>query len=134
MKKRSLLPTKSALNLMIYYHGTDLEKETIAKTIHNYYENHLAHYLTLDRFDDIKRFFLFMIGLLFIIFSRLIHWPILSELLLISGWVAVWEMFYDVLFGEMKRKIEVRRYRTLTHSKIIFQSSENKQIDNESVK
>ena len=45
---------------------------------------------------------------------------IVSEVFLIAGWVIIWEIIYDVLFSEIKRKRKARIYKTLASATIIL--------------
>jgi hypothetical protein len=46
--------------------------------------------------------------------------PILSEIVLIIAWVLIWEAIYNLLFGEVKNKIQIKRLKKLTKCKIVF--------------
>ena len=46
--------------------------------------------------------------------------PIVSEFILILGWVLIWEGIYNILFDELKTRIMIRRLKNLTSCKIKF--------------
>ena len=45
---------------------------------------------------------------------------IVSEIFLIAGWVIIWEIIYDILFSEIKRKRKAKIYKALATSNIIL--------------
>lgn len=46
--------------------------------------------------------------------------PILSEIVLIIGWIGIWEVVYSIFFSESKKRLETKRLKQLANSKIIF--------------
>lgn len=46
--------------------------------------------------------------------------PIVSEFILILGWVLIWEGIYNILFDGLKTRIMIRRLKNLTSCKIKF--------------
>lgn len=95
------------------------EQEIIKKAIRNYYKFHIEHYQNIDKYDEWIRLGLLVLGVLFIFISRKFEY-IINEFLLIIGWVAIWELAYDILFEKRKRKREYLRYRQIYSSKIEF--------------
>lgn len=69
-----------------------------------------------------KNIFLFLFGCLFIVISVGINelTPIMSEIILIIGWVSVWEVVYSLFFSDYKRRLQIKRFRQLSNSKIKF--------------
>lgn len=64
----------------------------------------------------------FLGGCLFTAYSFVIEKasPILSEIVLIIGWIGIWEVVYSIFFSESKKRMEKKRLRQLANSKIIF--------------
>lgn len=46
--------------------------------------------------------------------------PIISEIILIIGWIGIWEVLYSIFFSESKKRLETKRLKQLANSKIIF--------------
>ena len=69
-----------------------------------------------------KDIFLFLFGCIFIIISAAIkkNVPILSEVILIIGWVGIWEVVYSLFFSDYKRRLQIKRFRQLSNCKIKF--------------
>ncbi|MGN1379543.1 MAG: hypothetical protein ACI4XR_04030 [Bacilli bacterium] len=69
------------------------------------------------KINQIKEFYLLLLGIIFLLLSRLINnESIWKEILLITGWVPIWEVVDIVLFsnttGKGKRKIIKKLYES----------------------
>ena len=104
-------------NITINITGT--KNENIKNIITNYYKEKYLYLKKIDSLDNYIRLVLFLIGVLSIFMSKQFT-NIVSEIFLIAGWVIIWEIIYDVLFSEIKRKRKARIYKTLAKAKIIL--------------
>lgn len=98
---------------------TGTKNEFIKSIITNYYEEKYLYLKKIDKLDNYIRLTLFLIGILAIFISEQFT-NIVSEVFLIAGWVIIWEIIYDVLFSEIKRKRKARIYKNLAKAKIIL--------------
>ena len=98
---------------------TGTKNENIKNIITNYYEEKYLYFKKIDTLDNYIRLVLFLIGVLSIFMSKQFT-NIVSEVFLIAGWVIIWEIIYDVLFSEIKRKRKARIYKTLASATIIL--------------
>lgn len=98
---------------------TGTKNEFIKSIITSYYEEKYLYLKKIDKLDNYIRLTLFLIGILAIFISKQFT-NIVSEVFLIAGWVIIWEIIYDVLFSEIKRKRKARIYKTLAKAKIIL--------------
>ena len=106
-------------NITINITGT--KNENIKNIITNYYEKKYLYFKKIDTLDNYIRLVLFLIGVLSIFMSKQFT-NIVSEIFLIAGWVIIWEIIYDVLFSEIKRKRKARIYKTLASATIILKN------------
>lgn len=106
-------PLKNEITLIL----TGNEKEKIGKVIQEYYQEKYIFLKRIDNMDNYIRLVLFMIGVIAILISEQFK-NLLSEIFLIAGWVVIWEVVYDVLFNELKRKRESNIYKALANCKI----------------
>lgn len=97
------------------------KNQDIDKIIKNYYQEKYLYLNKIDKLDNYIRLILFIIGLIAIIFSEQFT-NVIGEIFLISGWVIIWEIIYDVLFNEIKRKRKAKIYKYLANSKITFKN------------
>lgn len=104
-------------NITINITGT--KNEFIKNIITNYYKEKYLYLKKIDSLDNYIRLVLFLLGVLSIFISKQFT-NIVSEIFLIAGWVIIWEIIYDVLFSEIKRKRKARIYKTLAKAKIIL--------------
>ena len=96
-------------------------KKKLENTIHNYYSIKLTRYQKLDNIENYVRIGFFIIGILAILISE-IFTSFLSELFLIAAWVIVWELVYDLLFNEIKRRRKAKIYKLLRDAEIVFRN------------
>lgn len=87
----------------------------IGDIIKNYYQERYLYLKKIDNIDNYIRFILFIIGVIAILLSEQFS-NVISEIFLISGWVIIWEIIYDVLFNEIKRKRKARIYKALANA------------------
>ena len=98
---------------------TGTKNEFIKSIITNYYKEKYLYLKKIDSLDNYIRLVLFLIGVLSIFISKQFT-NIVSEIFLIAGWVIIWEIIYDILFSEIKRKRKAKIYKALATSNIIL--------------
>lgn len=113
---------KKDITLNISGLKTKEEQEKIQTIIHEHYSRKFKIFELTDDLDDYFKIIFGIIGSLAIIISHKFSF-FLSELFLIAGWVIIWEIIYDLLFNEIKRKRKNKIYRTLASCKIIFKNN-----------
>lgn len=112
---------KEKITINIKGKFTKEEEDTIKKTINNHYNHKYDHLKIIDKYDDIYRFILLIIGILLIIISENLI-SFISELFLIAGWVVIWEMVYDIIFNQLKRTKNKNHYHKLAQAQINFET------------
>jgi len=110
---------KKSISLEVYGIKSSKDREIFQDMIHNHYKNKVNFYSKLDKFDDYYRLCLLILGIVAILLSENFV-SFLSELFLIAGWVVIWEIVYDVIFNEIRRKRKENIYKKLANSDIIF--------------
>lgn len=110
---------KNIKELNIKCNLTKKEQEKLEETVHNYYKDQSKGLNNIDKYDNYIQIILLLLGLLLILISKETT-TFLSEILLITGWVFVWELLYDVLFNQIKRKRKANIYKKLSKCKINF--------------
>lgn len=76
------------------------------------------HYLEM-KLTYIRAIILVMVGILFIFLSDQVS-NIFKEILLIIGWVGIWESCYIFLFDNMQSRIKIKKYKKLVNAKVVF--------------
>ena len=121
--KSCILINQKEVVLRIRGKFSKTDEGKIKNTIHSFYENKTIYCIKKDKMDDTKRFFLLLLGIILILMSYVFSF-VLREIFLVAGWVAIWEMFSDLLFKENERKKEISLYRKLAESKIVFDNKD----------
>lgn len=116
--EQQLLKNKD-LNINITGLNSLEDQKKLNNTIHTYYQNKTTIYKKIDSVDNYIRITLTCIGAIVILISHEFDF-LLSELFLIAGWVIIWEIVYDLLFNEIKRKRKKKIYSRLSTVKINF--------------
>lgn len=105
---------------------TDFEintREEMLNMVRSYYGNKVKEELLHLKREYIKNSILFIIGIILLIlayFTKTITDFVLPEILIIVGWLAIWEMAYGVVFSGGKHRLKVRILKKLTKCKIII--------------
>ncbi len=98
--------------------NTKLSINNIDKLIKKSLEDSIKNIKKVDKFYDGKQIILFIVGLLFLIFSTLTKPEIIKELILIIGWVAVWEVMDIAINIDSKQKYNKKIIKKLINCKI----------------
>jgi len=97
------------------------EKEKMANCIKEYYNAVLTESNVYERVSTTKNILLLLLGILFLLIANnFLIVSIFRELLNIAGWVAIWEVVYNVLFTENERKFKKKRNKKIINSDIKF--------------
>lgn len=72
----------------------------------------------LDKYLDNKQIIFFIIGIIFLILSTFIKYGILNEIIIIAGWVAIWEVVDISLNIDSKLRISRKLMNKLINSEI----------------
>lgn len=97
------------------------QKQKIKETIINNTEIYLKKEKTIKKHDNYNKLFLILIGIILILLANLLKdLYLIEELLLISGWVAIWEVVYDLLFVESQRRKKIKHLKKLYKGNIEF--------------
>ena len=111
------------LNIETNFEITEEQEGIISDMIHRYFGLQVQKSIYNFRYKTKYQIFLFLIGVLLIAISNLkvfADFSTIHEILLIIGWVAVWELFYDGFYVEYKENIKRKRYKKLSEVKINF--------------
>ena len=106
---------------------TDEQENEIADMIHKHFGLEVQKSLIISKYKRNYQMLLFLIGVFLITLSNLsfiLNLSTIHELLLIFGWVAVWELIYDGLFVDFQEKIKRKRYKKLANAKINYINKE----------
>ena len=122
LKEISICPISSEIILQVHDIDKTIDQEMFINTIHEYYDNYVQYYKRMDFLEDVKRFVMLFLGIIFIVLSYNFR-SIIAEIFSIAGWVALWEMFYDLLFEELERRNHIKRFTMLANAKIEFLNS-----------
>jgi len=117
------------INIKTNFSLTKQEKNEIVDMIREYFGLLIKRTINYYKFNRLKKFLTFLLGIFLIAISQFVSINnifLVSEIFLIIGWVAIWEVFDNVLFIEIKKKFKLNRYKKLVKCKIYF---EEKSVD-----
>ena len=72
----------------------------------------------LDMILDMKQVMFLMIGVIFLIISGFIFYNVIKEIIVIAGWVAIWEVVDISLNVDSKSRANIKLIKRLMNSKI----------------
>lgn len=98
--------------------NTKLDIKNIDKLVKQGLEDSIKDIRTLDKFYDNKQIILFIVGIIFLIISTLTKPEIIKELILIIGWIAVWEVLDIAINIDSKQKHNKKIVNKLINCKI----------------
>ena len=106
--------TKEDIEIII---KTKLDIKNIDKLIKEGLEKSYKDIRVIDKFYDNKQVLLFIIGMIFLIFSTLTKPELIKELVLIIGWIAVWEVLDIAINIDSKQRFNKRIIKKLLNCK-----------------
>ena len=114
---------KVIINIYTNLKISDQEKNAMMDTIRRTFGLKVQDELYYYEKAKYKKTILFLIGIVLIVIYYLSFIEVLSEIILILGWLAIWESVYSFLADSSKDYIRIYRLRKLASSRIYFLSS-----------
>ena len=121
--KGKSLANRITLNVKVNFKMSSKEKEEFKKMIHENYKSDLSEYMLILKYSNLKKMIVFFAGIILIYlhyFKDISNNKIISEVILVIGWVAIWEAAYTWLFENSKNRVKIKRLKQLTKCKINF--------------
>ena len=100
------------------------EQKNLIDAIREYFGLRVREKMMYLRINNTKQIVLSIVGILLIVLSEVLSISfeyLIPELLLIAGWITVWEVLDSILFVNSKIKIEKKIYKKLSSCEIDFQ-------------
>ncbi len=112
---------KVTVNISSNFNIGEDEQEKIKRMIKASYRDDIKE-LKLYRDNLLRRdFLILLIGILIlVIYYLFLDYPVINEIILIVGWITVYESIYSLLFSRTELNIKIRKRKQLINSKIIF--------------
>jgi len=117
------LSVSKSVELNINSNLTQEQENNLADMIHRHFGLETQKSILTFRYKTKYQILLFLIGIFLIALSNIPFISNLStvhEILLIFGWVAVWELIYDIMFVDVKENIKRKRFKKLSNVKINY--------------
>lgn len=112
---------KIKLNIKTYFLLEQGEKNHLIDMIRSHFGTDIGELYDLNDKVIIIDFLISIIGIISLIFYLfLIDIPVVSEFILIIGWVLLGEVICNILFEVSKTKIRIKKMKKLTSCKIEF--------------
>ena len=115
---------KVIINIHTNLKISDQEKNAMMDTIRRTFGLKVQDELYYYEKAKYKKTILFLIGIVLIIIYYLSFVDILREIILILGWLAIWESVYSFLVDSSKDYVHISRLRRLSASRIYFASND----------
>ena len=98
--------------------NTKLELENIDKLIKEVLQKSYKEFKLIDKFYDNRQLLFFIVGFIFLLFSTITKPEVIKELILIIGWVAVWEVLDIAINIDSKRSFNMKVIKKLMNCQI----------------
>ena len=98
--------------------NTKLDINNIEKLIKKGLQYSYEDTKLIDKFYDSKQIKFFIVGMLFLIFSTIMKPELIKELILIIGWIAVWQVLDIAIKIDSKQKFNRKIINKLINCKI----------------
>lgn len=111
------------IHIKTEFEFSEKEKNALVDMIREYFGLSIKETLIYYKYNNLKKILLFILGIILIYLSHFVSVMndfLISEVFLIIGWVAVWEVFDNILLVETKKKFKLERFKKLVKCKIYF--------------
>lgn len=99
----------------------DEERNELVDMIRENYGLDIQEALILAEKTNVLNLWCILIGVFFLFLSISLNKIfVISEVLLIFGWVPIWEAMYNMLFGGLQNRLMIKRLKRLTNCQIVF--------------
>ncbi len=118
--------TKININIDAKFKLTDEEKEHYKELIIKEFKESNDELEYEIELGNIKKLTLLLIGVSFVIASYFfghIMGEILEEILMVFGWVALWEVAYAIFFTDASRRRKIKRNNQIIHANIKYKDN-----------
>ncbi len=117
---------KSKIDIHIYTNDllTTLQKEEIRKIIHVHFKEEQKEIKLKKQVSHLFHFVMLGMGLFFLFLSFLFKIQLVEEVLLILGWILIWEVVENLLFEKSKENLRLKRYKELGSARIYFKEDD----------
>lgn len=97
------------------------EKDDFVTILRSNLGQDIKEYYLEMKLTYIRAIILFLVGMIFILFSSIFSNPkLISEILLIIGWVGIWESCYIFLFERIHTRVQIKKLKKLVNAKVLF--------------
>lgn len=120
------IPIRNNINLKITtnFELSEEKKKEISDLIHSYYGLEVQDNLIFNRYNLIRNLILMIVGFIILILAFNIQnksYNVIPEVMIIIGWILLWEVLYYFLFNNAKSNLKIKRYKKLAKCKIKFE-------------
>lgn len=121
------IPMKKRINIKVTskFLMTEDYKKKLSDLIHAYFGLEVKENLIFIKYNMIKNVFFSILGIviLTIAFTLQKHfYNVISEILIIIGWILLWEVLYNLFFNNRKLRIKIKRDKMLARCKIQYEN------------
>ena len=115
--------TKEKINFVVFskFDMQDTEKDVFISMIRNKFGADISEIINSHHKQRIANLLIFLIGIIFLTIYSLFEITVISEVILILGWVFVWEAICNFLYKEIESKFKIKKRKQIINAKVIFE-------------
>lgn len=110
--------TDESLKIVI---KTNMEADSVKDVIKSWLNSALKNAEYIDKLYNNKQILLFIMGITILIISTLILNQVIKEIVIIAGWVFIWEVIDISLNTDIETRITKRTVKKLLKSRIVVE-------------
>jgi len=104
------------------FNMTDVEKNNFVDMLRNNFGADIGEIMNISRKQNISNTLILIIGLIFFGIYSLLNNSLISEFLLILGWVFLGEAICNFLYSGIENKYRINRRKQIVDAKVIFEN------------
>lgn len=116
--------TKEDISINIYYNFkiSKIEEDKMINVLKNNFQMQIDDEKYYLEHEKVIELLLFSLGILFLIlyYALFRYIEIFSEIILIMGWLAIWESTYTFIFSSFQKEIKIKKLKNIVNANIKF--------------
>ena len=103
----------------------ELEKNNLVDMIRNNYGADISEIINLSKKEQLANYIILLIGIIFLTLYSILEIELLSEFILILGWVFIGESICNFLYKGIDKKHKILRRKQIVNEKVLFKEEKN---------
>lgn len=120
------IDTKRKITFIISsdFNMDESEKITLVDMIRNNYGADISEIINISKKEQLANYLILLVGIIFLILYSVLEIELLSEFILILGWVFLGEAICNFLYKGIDKRHKILRRKQIVNAKVLFEEKQ----------